>query len=370
MPQTKNPLENAMYISLPEDSKRELDTFTVDPDILIPVEIVGEDESWTMQNLSWEMIIAAMLKVITYDRDNSHASYYRDFILAAKPDIAAELSVTGVEQANQKNYDIAEEILAALRALQPNEPDPALNLALVYEEHAKVYEKGNRLDLMETYLDQTHTLYSDLLKRFPEHPRVHFNCGHFFLHMKNYVRAREHLEQYLELSDDTKKKEMVVTILDELTKQSESDEWFREAFDFIRLGREREGIDRIRRFIEVHSDVWNAWFLLGWAYRRLEMYQEGYDAFTKAVDLGSSEPDTLNELAICQMELGKYDECAQTLQNALRIDPENTKIVSNLGILALKQERIEEAKNYFLMVVELDPNDTIALHYLEFLRKN
>ena len=369
MPAANKPLANVMYISLPEDSTRSLGDFTVDPNVLIPIEVVGGDETWTMQNLTWEMIIAAMIKVIVYDTSNAHAGYYRDFVLAAKPDIINELSATGIEQANEKNYDVAEEIFAALRSLLPDEPDPALNLALVYEEHAKIYERGNRTDLTDAYLERTHALYTELCRRFPDNSRVLFNFGNFHLHMKNYVQAQKHLERFLEISVDERKNETVRTILGELAKRHATDELFREAYDFIRMGREREGIERIQTFLQPHPEVWNAWFLLGWAHRRLGEYREGHDAFVKALELGPDEPDTLNELAICQMELERFDKSEETLRKALRKDPENTKIVSNLGILAMKRGRKDEAKNYFLTVLELDSEDVIAAHYVSLLEE-
>ena len=365
--QSPIPIEHIMYISLPDDTAREIGDFEIDPDIMIPVEIVDGNEQWTMQNLSWEMIIAAMLKVLVYDSENPHTGYYRDFVFAVRPGIVDELFATGVEQANDRNFTAAEEIFAAVRVLAPNDPNPGINLALVYEEHASVYDQGARSDLADAYREQAFKLYNELVRHFPEDEQVRFNAGNYFLQVKNFARAREHLERFMQIGTDEKRRSAVGALLEELGRRDETDTLFNEAYDFIRLGKEREGVERIREFLDVHPDLWNAWFLLGWAHRRLEEYEEAERAFLNAVDLGSQETDTLNELAICQMELGKYSECGRTLRKALTAEPENVKIISNLGILELKRGNREEAVRFFASAAEIDPEDPIARNYLDYL---
>ncbi len=356
-----------MFISLPEDAAREIGDFSIDPDVLIPVEIVDGNESWTMRNLSWEMIIAAMLKVLVHDPGNANAGYYREFVLAVRPSIVDELFANGMTQVEERNFGAAEEVFAAVRVLRPDDPSSGINLALVYEEHADVYEQAGKNDLADAYRREAFRLYNELARLFPDDSQVRFNAGHYFLKVKNYARAREHLERYLSLGADERQRDLVSAVLGELERRDESDVLFNEAYDFILLGREREAMEKLRTFIAVHPNVWNAWFLLGWAHRRLEEYAEGEKAFIRAVELGSEETDTLNELAICRMELGKYDECRATLHAALSHEPENVKIISNLGILELKQGRREEAVRFFASAAEIDPADPIARRYLDFL---
>jgi hypothetical protein len=58
--------------------------FNLIPEIKLPIEKLG-DENWAPTDLSWEMIISAMLKIIAYDHNHQDYAYYRDFVLAAKP---------------------------------------------------------------------------------------------------------------------------------------------------------------------------------------------------------------------------------------------------------------------------------------------
>lgn len=364
-----DPLVNIMYISLPEDSERAIGEFRIDPEVLIPLEIVGEDESWAMQNLSWEMIVGAMLKVIVHAPQHEHRDYYRAFVLAAKPGIFADLMQSGVEQAGQQNFDAAEEIFRALTALDPKNPLAWINLALVNGEHALLYEKSDRRALADTYRERTFRLYAEMVETFPDEPQVYFNAGHFFLTVNNSKRAIFNFRRFLEIGTDVQKLEVVANTLKRFDEQETADQLFNEAYDFIRMGRELEAIERINAFMKVKPDVWNAWFLLGWAHRRLEQFESAKSAFLRAIELGSKEADALNELAICQMELGEYDASAISLGSALRLEPENVKIISNFGILEIKRERPAEAERYFRTVAELQPDDDIARGYLEFLAK-
>jgi Flp pilus assembly protein TadD len=156
-------------------------------------------------------------------------------------------------------------------------------------------------------------------------------------------------------------------IVREIDSQGLMDDMFKKAFDYVRMGKEEEGISFIRRFLESHPDVPNAWFILGWGLRRSARYAEGKEAFLKAMELGSPHPDLLNELAICLMELGELEESRKRLQEALAQEPENTKIISNLGIVSMKMGNPGEAAAFFRTVLELEPGDPIASRYLEML---
>lgn len=360
-------LDSIVFVSLPEDMTRKIGDFTIDPSILIPVELLPGQEEWDAKDLSWEMIIAAMLKILVYNPEHEHADYYRRFVLAAKPSIIEDLSRSGIAKAKNRDFEVAEEIFKALVSLNDQDVHSLLNLALVYEEHAEVYEQAGRGAYADEYYELAFEVYKSAIDLDPENEHVHFNTAHFFLKRKNYDKAKEHFERFIELSDDQRKKETVEEVLTEISKQDKMDALFNEAYDFIRLGKEREGIEKIRTFLENNPDVWNAWFLLGWAHRRLSEYNEGKKAFEKALEIGPAHSDTLNELAICLLELNEFNKCRTTLKKALTIEPENVKIISNLGILSLKEKKVDEAEGYFKSVLELRPDDPIAKNYLEFI---
>jgi Flp pilus assembly protein TadD len=366
----QDPLANIIYISIPESMEREVGNLKLDPDIMLPVEVQGETDKWDPSELSWEQIIAAMLKILAYDPSHEHAEYYRRFVLEARPDIVEELTETGVFKAKNKDFEVAEEIFRALLGLLPGDSRVELNLALLYEQKAEAAEGRGDDETAQREEEKAFEAYQNLFEKEEVLPEAHLNGAHFFLKRRNYERARYHLDHYTRVGDDEEKIQEARGIISEIDSQNLLDTLFKEAYDFIRMGKEEEGIEKAKKFLESHPEVWNAWFLLGWAYRRLEMYEEARDAFLKAEENGSDHPDTLNELAICYMELGDYEESRRRLEQALAKEPSNTKIMSNLGILAMKRGNVEEAEGFFHSVLDLEPEDPIAREYIDRLQSS
>jgi tetratricopeptide (TPR) repeat protein len=353
------------YLQVPPDLAREVGAFRLDPSIPLPVEgrwSAGRaDEVPNLADLSWEQIVAAMLKIMAWERDHADFSYYRDFILAVRPEVWQELSATGIVKAQAKDFRLAEEIFLALEGLDPSHPRTLLNLALLYDEEAEALSQRGKSAEAEDLLTHAQKKFSQALVTTPPLPDAFFYAGFFHLKQKNVERAKGLFEAFFELAkEDTKKIEAARRALADAERQQRLDTLFKEAYDFILLGREEEGIKRLDEFLKEHPQVWNAWFLLGWAKRRLSQWQPALDAFQTALDRGGDQVDTYNEMAICTMELGELNQARRLLERALRLDSENTKIISNLGVLALRAEKPDEALGFFETVLEYDPDDPVA----------
>jgi len=366
-PEPGDPLKNIVFISIPESLDRTIGDLKIDPSILMPVELPHGEEKWEVTDLSWEMIVAGMLKVLTYQPDHADADYYRTFILEVKPSIVEELTATAIMKARNKDFDLAEEIFKALGSLVPSDVGNFVNLALVYEEHSEAYDQIRNEKLRDEYAERAFQAYKRALRLAPESPDVNYNAAYFFLRQRNYIKAVEHLTHFIGHGSDPERIRRAERVVKELKSQDLLDNLFKEAYDFIRMGRERDGIAKVKEFLALHPDVWNAWFLLGWAHRRLGEYVEGRQAFDRAIQLGGNQTDTYNELAICLMELGDLAESRRQLLIALETEPENVKILSNLGIVSMRQENRDEAIGFFQTVLDLEPEDQIARNYLRFL---
>jgi tetratricopeptide (TPR) repeat protein len=366
-PEDTAPLERISYISLPKEMEREVGGFTLSADIPLPVEPPAGQDELQVENLSWEMIISAMLKIFAYRPDHQHADYYRSFIHAVQPNLVPEMTQTGIVKAKQKDFQVAEEIFRSLVNLAPEYESSYVNLALVLEQLGEHHSQHYREDEAQSYYERAFTVYSKALERHPDSADVRYNAGHFFLKQGNLHRAKEELNTYLRLSESDEQRSEVEQLLQRMESQGEEDRTFAEAYDYIRMGEEDKGIGRVREYLEAHPDVWNGWFLLGWGLRKKEQWQEAKEAFQRSLELEPANVDTLNELSICTMELGEYPESKKHLEKALEIEPENTKIISNLAVLALKQGDTELAARFFRTVRELDPEDPVAQRFLDQL---
>ena len=360
-----SPQYKLYYLQVPPELAKELGSFRIDPSIPLPVEgrwSAGRvDEVPNLDDLSWEQIVAAMLKIMAWERGHADFAYYRDFIQAVRPEVWQELSATGIVKAQAKDFRLAEEIFLALEGLDPTHPRTVLNLALLYEDEAEALSQRGKSAEAEDLLTHAQKKFSQALVSTPPLPDAFFYAGFFHLKQKNLDRARGLLEAFFELAkDDTKKNEVARKALADAERQNRLDTLFKEAYDFILLGKEEEGITRLDEFLKEHPQVWNAWFLLGWGRRRLGQWKPALEAFQTALDKGGDQVDTYNEMAICTMELGDLTQARRLLEKALRLDSESTKIISNLGVLALRAGKPDEAIGFFETVLEYDPDDPVA----------
>ena len=360
-------LANVAFVSISQTTQRQIGDFVLDPDILLPVELPAGAQSLSPGELTWEAIVAGTLKVLAWDPENLHTDYYRRFVLAVKPDIKTEFTHVGILKARNGDAEVAIEIFRALEGLYPEDAVTRMNLALAYEERGRQLEKLDRTDQAEELQSLAFDAYKAALAADPSEPTIHYNLAYFYLHQRSFEKAREHLQFFARNGTDEKRVSEARRLIREIDKQGLMDGLYQQAFDAIRMGREAEGIERIKEFISTRPAVGNAWFLLGWAYRRLRRYEEGRDAFLKALELGSPHADLLNELAICLMELGDLAESRKRLAEALALEPENTKVISNLGIVSLKAGDPHEALRFFRTVLEIEPDDRIAARYIEEL---
>ena len=372
-PRGAEALENLIYISLPPAFDRDFGSFKPDPAVPLPVETAGAGSSFDPHSLSAEAIVAGMLRLLAWDPDNANAAYYRGFVRAVKPELLTVLSEAGVLKAKSHAWDVAEEIFLALIGLYPEAPEPLLDLAVLYEDHAESLEGAGEGEAAERLNEMAFERYKTLLSAEPPFPEAFLNAGFFFLRRKNWERAASLLETYTRIGAEGEKRDKAAAVVKSLRDRGYLDELFKEAYDFIRLGKEAEGLAKAELFIEKNPLVWNAWFLKGWALRRLSRWDEARTAFEKALALGADRQsedeampagDVYNELSICLLELNRVEEAKRALEKALSLEPENVKIITNLGVVAFRLGKKDEAAGFFRAALEIESEDHTAASWL------
>lgn len=380
-PRGADALANLIYIALPPAFDREIGGFRPDPKVPLPVETGGAGERFDPRNLTGEALVAGMLRVLAWRPDHEHAAYYRSFVRAVKPELLGVLSEAGILKARSRAWDVAEEIFLALVGLYPEAPEPLVDLAVLYEDKAESLAASGDEEGAERLNELAFERYKVLLAMEPPFPEAFFNAGLFFLRRRNWERAASLLETYTRVGEEGERRDRAAAVVRSLRDRGYLDELFKEAYDFIRLGKETEGLEKAEEFLAKNPHVWNAWFLKGWALRRLSRWEEARAAFEEALALGAGgrgpesgeEPlpagDVYNELAICLLELGRPEEARKALEKALLREPENVKLITNLGVVAYRQGRSAEALGFFRAALEIEPEDQTAATWLERAEK-
>ncbi|MDR0637831.1 MAG: tetratricopeptide repeat protein [Spirochaetaceae bacterium] len=344
--------------------------FEIDPAIPIPAEIPPGEERLPLERLSWEMIISGMIRVVTAEPDGKDADYYRAFIAAVKPGLLEEFFDAALIKAQAGSFEIAEDIAASLRAVYRHSPLAYLAGALVTEHKGDAVESEGREQDADLIYSEAAAFYKQAIAEKPPLPAAFFNAGYFYMKRQNFSRAAGYLGDFLDHTEDcgddetiVRQREKAEAVITEIGKRNLDDELFREAYDFIRIGEADKGLEKVKNFLERHSDVWNGWFLLGWALRKLGRWNDGAAAFRKCIELGGDGTDARNELAICLMETGDTRAARREAERALTLEPGNIKVISNLAIIALREGKPDEAAAFFRTVLDLDPNDPVAKRY-------
>ncbi|GHU22954.1 hypothetical protein FACS1894164_06360 [Spirochaetia bacterium] len=325
--------------------------FSLDPVIPLPVEL---DEDASLADLSLEMILSGMLRVIAKEPGTLESEYYRNFLRAARPGLLEELGGAALFKARNGDPQLAREIIGLLQVSFPDSPEFLLYKALVCEE---------------TGSDATDA-YRQALAHDSPVDDAFFYAGRFFMKNRNFTKASDYFRLYLSFHIESEKNIQAEQYLKEIDHADLMDRHFQEAYQQVIAGDEDKALESIRIFLQQHPAVWHGWFLLGWALRRLGRFEDGRAAFAAALEYGGDTADTHNELAICCMEIGDYARARTELEKALRHDAENIKIISNMGVLALKIKKYAEAESFFRIVLELDPEDPVANEYIQKMEQD
>ena len=369
---SSNPLDSIVMISIPENLQDLSQGLSLDPSILLPVEVPpGIDPSeWNMENLSWEMIISGMLKILAYNNNHEHAKYYRNFILKVKPTIVKELTQSAIVKSQTHDFELSEEIFKALIGLEPAELRHRLNLTIMYENKSNHLKSLNRTVESMEFLEIAEDSYLRLIEQGDDLPDIFFNASWFFYNKQDFTKSSELAEAYIHIGKDDVKVAEAKKLLNESDLIKSQNSEYKEAYDLILHDDNTSGIKKIETFLLNNPKVWNAWFLKGWGLRKMGYFKDALLSFQEAAKLKPEQIDILNEIAICQMEMESYTDAAESLRLAYELDSENIKVISNMGILSLKQDKKDEATAFFKTVLELEPEDPIALEYLNFLKNS
>lgn len=375
-----NPLESVYFINFDENVKLSDKAFKIDPTIPLPVQKKETEDAgnFNMKELSEEQILAGILKVMAYDSANKNILYYRSLLKSARPNLKKELTEAAILKTKNEDFELAEEIFAALRGFDPEDMATILNTALFLDQRADSYRKNGLIEDADACDEDALFYYKQAMDSEPAIPDSFFNAGFYYLKKRNYIEAKSVFETYLALtceeSDEALgenglyKKNRAQQIIDEIDNRNLEDDHFTSAYKLINNGEEEKGLEEIRLFLMNNPNVWNAWFMLGWGCRKIGKFEDAKKAFEKTLTLeGGKIADTYNELAICYMEEGDLQKAKENLQKALNLESENTKIISNLGYLSLKEGNPSLAASYFQTVLEYDPEDKIALEELKKL---
>ncbi len=361
-------LRSIRYIKVPKGMRIESDTFRLDPNIMLPVQLKSGASRLTEADISLESIVSGMLTLIAYDENHRDASYYKDFVLTIDSMLPDKLCKAAIAKEEQKDYEFSEELFLAVYHLLPQAAS-CINLATIYSYMAvDARDKGDEEKEDEYLLSAKQTL-RDGLRRFGENPDVLAEISSFEAFTGNLEEARDYLGRYMAVAEEGEKKQEMKKLLSRIELQLENDEEIKEAYDFIMLDEADKAMDAAARFIARNPKVWNGYFLRGWAERKAGKYEEARADLMKCLELGERSADIYNELSIAELEIGDRELAKTYLETAADLDPDNLTVASNLSYLYLQDSQFDEAREYLEKARYLSGSDAIVKGLIEEYEK-
>ncbi len=361
MKQPNNTLQDLVFISLPSSMERNVGTFHIDPSIEIPVMLPEGKDSLESTEISIELLVAGMLKIVAFDPEHKNFAYYRDFILAVQPSAPEELNLAAISQEQKENYDFAEELFLAVNHLAPQSPT-YINLATFYNKRASLdTSKGTSYDF---YQQKSMETLKEGVSIFEDDAPLLSELGFFHLYQGSVEIAKEYLDRYLLVAENGEKRDHVQKIMGDIDNKLNNDKLLMQAYDHIQMAKEEEALTNLESYLQESPKVWNAWFLKGWALRRLQRFAEAEKAFLSCISLGESSSDIYNELAICALETGKKDLAKNYLNTAVDLDEQNITLLSNLAYLHLRDEELDEAREFLELARNIDEKDPVIVRLM------
>ncbi|MDT4763326.1 tetratricopeptide repeat protein [Sphaerochaeta sp. PS] len=362
MTQPNKALENLVFIRLPSSMERNLDGFRIDPSIEIPIQLpAGQTSLEATSDISIELLVAGMLKIIAFDPDHKNFSYYRDFVLTVQQDAVQELNLAAIAQEQKGNFDFAEELFLTVNHLAPMSAT-FINLATFYSKRAALDStKGTAYDFYQQKAMET---LKEGVSLFEDDAQLLSELGFFHLYQGNVEIAKEYLDRFLEVAEPGEKRTHVEKIMGDINNKLNNDKALMQAYDQIQMGKEEEALGNLELYLAENPKVWNAWFLKGWALRRLSRFEEAEKPFLTCLTLGESSSDIYNELSICALETGKTALAKNYLNTAIDLEETNLTLLSNLAYLHLKDEEWDEAREFLELARNIDQNDPVIVRLM------
>ena len=364
----KDKLRSIKFVKVPKGLVLKTDSFQIDPERMIPVQLMPGATRLREEDITEESILAGMLSVIAYDEANPDFGYYRDFVRAADPTIAERLNEAAIAKEQQKDYLFAEELFLAVYHLLPQSAS-CINLATLYSYMAVDARDKKKAEDEDEYLSKARHTLIDGLRRFGEDERILAELSSFEAYMGNLEDAKDYLERYMAVAEEGEKKQEMKKLLSRISFQLENDEDIKAAYDFMMLGEPEKTIEITDGFVKKNPKVWNGYFLRAWAYRKTGRFDEAKKDLLKCIELGEASSDVYNELSICELENGDRELAKTYLETAADLDPENLTVASNLSYLYLSDKEFDQAREYLEKARYLSGDDKIVKELIEEYEK-
>lgn len=344
-------LKDIQFINIPKN--RKIGNFLLQSDIPLPVQFEKDQKP---QDLQLTSIIAGLIKVVAYDKENKNFGYYRNVLLEMQPNVVEELNAAAIAKSKKKEYDFALELMLATNHLCEI-PESFINLAVLYARMTVDYHKNGDDIKADLYDDKISEILNECIEKYPEYAPAYSEISAFHMRHGDIENARDNLDKFVKLSKDENDKKQAQETLDKLNGMISSKDQILYAYDKMMMGCSDEALDVCNKYLAANAPCWEAFFIRGWAKRTLEDFDGAQKDLLESLKLESKNAEVYNELSICARESGNIELAKSYLDIASDLDPESVVYLANLAFLHVSDCEFEDARICIEKARALDAND-------------
>ena len=127
--------------------------------------------------------------------------------------------------------------------------------------------------------------------------------------------------------------------------------------------RRKEGIDSLKRAIEIFPNYFAALELLGTEYVKQRDYDPAIPVLTKAVEINRRAYQSLYALSVAQHSLKRLSEAVESMRRAITLNPGSTNANLWFGMLLRQSDKLGEAETYLKQADKLAESKSPDAHW-------
>lgn len=337
--------------------------------IPIPVEvssIAKEAEKENIEKLPFEAIIQGMIFVLGVDEAFKYNEQYKRFLNLTNEKIIEYVLYQGLKLANEEKYYDAVVYFRAALVIENNN----LNALFNYGKCCKdIHDTSKDIDEKKAFKKEAIGVFEKLVLEYPDFSFAYYYLGFFYLNQKMFEKANITWNKFLELCDDSDKKEEIESRI----KQLADHVTYEKGYTCVLNGQFEQGLELLLPLEERHNQWWNLLFFIGLGYRNTRAYEKAIEYYKKVMLIKPSQTDTLNELGLCYMSIGDFSNAEKYFKKAVLLKENDHEILTNLASVYINTGNYDEAEKLLEKAASISPDDEIIhiwIKKLNEIRKN
>lgn len=329
----KGKTKNLSFIELKEDSFIEVNDYTIEDYIPLPIitDVLVEEinKGKIYEEIKISHIIEGIIYTLGVDSNFKYRDKYIEILFAYNCEIKDYIFNKGMIFLTESNYELAIVYFRALINIDSENINGMFNYGICLEEKAKNLIRIGREEEGEVFLKEATKYFETILDISENYSLAYYKLGYHYKYFGQFLKAKIIWERFLLLDDDKERKQ---EIREEIAS-IEDDSNYEEGLNLFYSGQYDGAIEKFINLKIKHENWWNLEYMIGLCCKNIGNLEEAIEHFNNGIELNGDVVDLYNELGICLFSIGKFKEAIEAFTIGIGKDENDYKIICNRGVV-------------------------------------